>query len=292
MIVILTALEVEYRAMSEHLAELRPHRHAAGTQFDVGVVAGHPDRPVALGLTGTGNTTAAIMAERAINEFDPDAVVFVGVAGALREWLAIGDVVVATRVYGYHGERSEEDGSRIRPRGYEAGHALEQAARRLARSADWRADLADDGCPPQVHFEPIASGEVVLNSRNSPTAHRLDQYFNDAVAVETEGAGVAQCGHLHGGLPTITVRGISDHADGQKDSLDRNGSQTIAARHAALFARALIVAVDGMSGPASREPKRETPPGMIVHNEVHGSHNNTIQAGVIHGDLHFGRGTT
>src|SRR5258708_3635105 len=127
MIVVLTALEVEYRAMSAHLSGLRPHRHAAGTQFDIGAVAGHPDRPVALGLAGTGNTTAAIMAERAITEFQPHAVVFVGVAGALREWLAIGDVVVATRVYGYHGERSEDDGSKMRPRGYEAGHALEQA---------------------------------------------------------------------------------------------------------------------------------------------------------------------
>lgn len=291
MIVVLTALEVEYRAMSAHLVRPRPHRHAAGTQFDVGAVAGHPDRPVVLGLTGTGNTTAAIMAERAITEFQPHAVVFVGVAGALRDWLAIGDVVVATRVYGYHGERSEDDGSKMRPRGYEAGHALEQAARRLARSADWRAELADDGCAPQVHFEPIASGEVVVNSRNSPTAHLLDRHFNDAVAVETEGAGVAQCGHLHN-LPTITVRGISDHADGQKDSLDRNGSQTIAARHAALFARALIVAVDGMSGPAGRDRKYETPPSMNVRNEVRGSGNNTIQAGVIHGDLHIGQGTT
>lgn len=285
MIVILTALEVEYAAVRRQLTGLRPHRHAAGTMFELGEVAGHPDRSVALGLAGAGNATAAIITERAVTEFAPETVVFVGVAGGLRDWLAIGDVVVATRVYGYHGERSEEDGSRIRPRAYETAHELLETARVLARSASWRTGLDTEPC---VHFEPIASGEVVLNSKNSPTARRLDLHFNDAVAVETEGAGVAQCGHLQRGLPTITIRGISDHADGNKDSVDKTGSQRLAADHAALFARALIAAGDSGGGPSGRESKGETVPGMSVVNKVRGNHNNTVQAGIVHGGIHFG----
>jgi adenosylhomocysteine nucleosidase len=289
MIVILAALEVEYAAMRRQLAELQPYRHAAGTLFEVGVVAGHPGCRVALGLAGTGNARAAIMTERAITEFAPDAVLFVGVAGALRDWLALGDVVVATRVYGYHGERSEEDGSRIRPRAFETGDEILQTARHLARSTSWRGEPADDRDQPHIHFEPIASGEVVVNSRNSPTARRLDQHFNDAVAVETEGAGVAQCGHLHRDLPTITIRGISDHADGRKDSVDRTGSQELAAHHAALFARALIAAGDttGSDEAGGGEPN-PGPAGMSVVNRVYGNANTTFQAGVINGGIHIG----
>jgi len=281
MIVILTALEVEYLAVRGQLAGPRPHRHAAGTRFELGEVAG---RPVALGLTGAGNATAAIIAERAVTEFSPEMVVFVGVAGGLRDWLKIGDIVVATRVYGYHGERSEDDGSRIRPRAYETAHEPLETARVLARSASWRAGLATD---PAVHFEPIASGEVVLNSRTSPTARRLDQNFNDAVAVETEGAGVAQCGHLQGGLPTVTIRGISDHADGHKDSDDKTGSQRLAAQHAALFARALIGSLDDIGGPRVREPKARTAV-TVVTNTVNGKSNNSMQIGTVNGGMHFG----
>lgn len=288
MIVILTALEVEYRAMRGQLSGLRGHRHPAGTLFEIGAFEGHPGQEIALALTTAGNAPAAIMTERAINEFSPQAVIFVGVAGGLARWLVIGDVVVATKVYAYHGERSEGDGDKFRPRAYEPSHELEQLARSLARTNEWCGGGAG-ASSPQVHFEPIASGEVVLNTRNSPTARLLDRNFNDAVAVETEGAGVAQSAHLQGDLPTITVRGISDFADGNKDAVDRTGSQELAAQHAALFARALILAIQPGTGPRRDGPgEPEGPKGMSVVNNVHGSDNNVVQAGVINGGVQLG----
>ena len=285
MIVILTALEVEYRAMREQLSGLRRHRHSAGTLFEIGAFERHPEKEIALALTTAGNASAAIMTERAINEFSPQAVIFVGVAGGLATWLVIGDVVVATKVYAYHGERSEGNGDKFRPRAYEPSHELEQLARSLARKNEW--------CPgesrPQVHFEPIASGEVVLNTRNSPTARLLDRNFNDAVAVETEGAGVAQSAHLQGDLPTITVRGISDFADGNKDAVDRTGSQELAAQHAALFARALILAIEPGTGPRRDEsPEQAAAKGMSVVNHVDGNKNTVVQAGIINGGIRMG----
>ncbi|HJP73610.1 MAG TPA: 5'-methylthioadenosine/S-adenosylhomocysteine nucleosidase [Pseudonocardiaceae bacterium] len=289
MIVILTALEVEYRAMREQLSGLRRHRHSAGTLFEIGAFERHPEKEIALALTTAGNASAAIMTERAINEFSPQTVIFVGVAGGLAKWLVIGDVVVATKVYAYHGERSEGDGDKFRPRAYEPSHELEQLARSLARKNEWCAETGAGQSRPQVHFEPIASGEVVLNTRNSPTARLLDRNFNDAVAVETEGAGVAQSAHLQGDLPTITVRGISDFADGNKDAVDRTGSQELAARHAALFARALILAIEPGTGPGHDEPPEQAgPKGMSVVNNVHGKGNNVVQAGVINGGVQMG----
>src|SRR4051794_15844432 len=107
MIVILTALQLEYLAVHRYLTGRQVHEHTAGTLFEKGVIAG---RRVAMANIGEGNVSAAALTERAINEFEPEAVLFVGTAGALRDWLRLGDVVVATRVYGYHGGRSTDHG--------------------------------------------------------------------------------------------------------------------------------------------------------------------------------------
>ncbi|MEV8437468.1 5'-methylthioadenosine/S-adenosylhomocysteine nucleosidase [Actinosynnema sp. NPDC051121] len=285
MIVVLTALEVERAAVVRHLTGLRPHRHTAGTIFERGVLAGHSEPEVVVALTGTGNGAAAIMTERAITEFRPSAVLFVGVAGGLREWLKLGDVVVATRVYGYHAMRSEDDGDHARPRAYETAHHLEQTARVLGRAGAWRSALPAGQDPPELHFDPIASGEVVLNTRNSTTARHLSHHFNDAVAVETESAGVAQCGHLHGSTPTITIRGISDFADGGKDRVDRGGSQELAARNAALFMRALIAELPTSPGVPPSDRDRG---GVSTTNSISGTANFAIQAGVINGGIWLG----
>src|SRR5437660_11586425 len=125
MIVILTALQREYKAVRKHLTGLRTRHHAAGTVFEVGSLEEHPDRHVALAVMGDGNVPAATLTERAINEFRPAAVLFVGIAGGLRDWLELGDVVVATRVYGYHGAASEDDAVRTRPRAWDVAHRRE-----------------------------------------------------------------------------------------------------------------------------------------------------------------------
>ncbi|MGI5501393.1 hypothetical protein [Lentzea sp. CA-135723] len=245
MIVILTALAVEQEAVLEHLVDVREHRHAQGTLFDVGTLVGRPDRQVALGVTGQGTLAAATLTERAIAEFSPSAVLFAGIAGALRSKLAIGDVVVATKVHAYHGGKSEDENFLVRPRSWEISHELEQLARRIHRTRAWCEPLAPPGeaAVPEVHFEAIAAGDVVLNSRVSPIAQALHHNFNDAVAIEMESAGFASAAHLAGRIGTATVRGISDFADGTKSVTDDRGSQRLAARNAAAFTVALAAAV-------------------------------------------------
>src|SRR5262249_48808446 len=105
-VVVFTALELEYQAVRGYLAEpgLRPH--PAGTLFEVGALPGTPWQ-VALSIVGEGNQAAAVLAERAIAMFQPAMLLFVGVAGALLSDIELGDVVVATRVYGYHGGKAE-----------------------------------------------------------------------------------------------------------------------------------------------------------------------------------------
>jgi 5'-methylthioadenosine/S-adenosylhomocysteine nucleosidase len=252
MIVMLTALEVEYAAVRAHLSGIAPHHHPSGTLFEVGTAGG---QEIAIALTGMGNSGAATMTERAITEFDPDVVLFVGVAGGLRDWLELGDVVVASRVYGYHGGRETKDEFLARPRAWDIPHHIEQVARSLVRGKDWCQD------PPQVHFEPIAAGEVVLNSTESPLAKQIHRNYNDAVAVEMESAGVANAAHLHMATPSVTVRGISDLVD-DKDLTDKQGWQPKAAANAAAFA----VALAGALAQPRRHKGKAQPMGDTTNN--------------------------
>ena len=242
-VVVLTALDVEDRAFRPHLTDLRVTRHPKGTFFEMATVPGIAAQ-VVLATTGEGVVKAGVIAERAIAEFSPAAMLFVGIAGALADDLALGDVVIATRIYAYHGGREEQDGFHSRPRSWEADHRLEQFARTVERTGNWHKFLTSDDQLPAVHFRPIAAGEVVLNASCAPLLDLLNRHFNDAAAIETESAGAAQAAHLNLGVPMIAVRGISDHASGEKDSTDKAGWREAAAQNAAAFALALICELD------------------------------------------------
>lgn len=235
-VVILTALDLEYAAVRRRMANTQIHRHVAGTRFEVGTLQGTRCR-IALGLVGKGNHAAAVLAERAITEFAPIAVIFVGVAGGLWEKTKLGDVVVATHIYAYHGGTSEDDGLKARPRVWEMTHGLLQISYHLAMNGDWWRDLQRD-TEPKVHFGAIAAGEIVHDSHISYEAQWIRQHYNDAIAIEMEAAGVAQAGHLNGSQVAV-VRGISDRADGSKTETDIADWQPRAAENAAAFAARL-----------------------------------------------------
>ena len=158
-IVILTAMNLEYCAVRARLSGITAHTHPMGTRFEVGHLSGCQ---VALALTDKGNQPAAVLTERAAAEFAPVAVIFVGVAGALQPHLSLGDVVVATHVYAYHGATSQDDGVSARPRTWELSHRVRQIAAHLARTDDWARQLPGGTSPPCVHFGPVAAGRSLI----------------------------------------------------------------------------------------------------------------------------------
>jgi adenosylhomocysteine nucleosidase len=275
MIVILTALQLEYLAVRRHLVDIHTHEHHAGTLFEKGSIAG---RHVAIATIGEGNASAAALTERAITEFQPAAVLFVGIAGALRDWLVLGDVVVATRIYAYHGGRSTDHAFRTRPRVWDSSHRLEQLARFVARSNTWQSTIP---ATPAVHFNPIAAGEVLLDSKKSPLATQLRDRYEDAVAIEMESAGMAYASHLNEKTPSLTIRGISDFADGAKD---RTGDSPLAAENAAAFAVAVIAEL----ADAGRPSQGHRPgTGGTISNNASGNARVVAQFGVVHGGVQF-----
>lgn len=263
-IVILTAIDPEYRAVRAKLTNLKRHAHPMGTLFEVDRLAGHDCR-VALTQVGSGNHAAAVLGERAIAEFAPVALMFVGVAGRLRESLALGDIVVANRVYAYHGGTSLDDGLKSRPRAWEAPHRALQIAQHVSRTGDWIHHLPDGTEPPAMVFGAVAAGEIVQDSTISAEARWIREHYNDACAIEMEAAGVAQAAHLNDSLPVVVIRGISDPADGTKATADRAGWQPRAAANAAAFAAALAAELAEHLGDGRETAAR---PGGTGHSHV------------------------
>ncbi|MFI5527290.1 hypothetical protein ACIA8O_01915 [Kitasatospora sp. NPDC051853] len=257
-VVVLTALNLELRAVRALLADCVEEEHSTGTIFQVGTVPGASCR-VALAVAGEGSIPAAVITTHAHELFDPEAVLFVGIAGGLKEDIALGDVVVATKVYAYQGGKVEQDGTfSARPQAFAAPHRLAQRAQHLPDT--WHRGAAG---APAVHFKPVAAGDVVLNSRKAPLAQQLRDHYSDAAAIEMESAGSSHAGHI-GGLEVLTIRGISDHADGAKQVAEAQDSQRVAADHAARYALALVAALK-FPAAGARAPRRTAAPVGPTH---------------------------
>jgi nucleoside phosphorylase/tetratricopeptide (TPR) repeat protein len=276
--VILTALGLEYDAVRAWLTDPQLQVHRSGTRYERGrLTDADAAWEVVLAEIGAGNQAAATLTSQAIDTFDPDLVLFVGIAGSLVNSVQLGDVVAATRVDAYHGGKVVARRFVARPVTWPAAWPLEQAARQVSRERRWLERLGEPPAqlaetlaawPPQVHLKPILAGEVIVDSRESRLYRFLREHYNDAVAVEMEGAGLATAAHASGAVPAMVIRGISDLAGGAKQDTDAAGWQPRAAAHAAAFTVELLVNLDPSHLPSRRqapeERLKEEPPHPAV----------------------------
>jgi nucleoside phosphorylase/tetratricopeptide (TPR) repeat protein len=239
--VICTALDVEYRAVREHLDGPFDEREKNGTLYQVGTFrTGHGRWVVALAQTGAGNTQAGIELERAISVFHPQIVLFVGVAGGRKD-VEPGDVVVADEIYDY--ESGKDTASEFLPRikTKAPAHRLIERAKALARDDAWQHRIlpATPHPAPKAVIKPIAAGSKVIADQNAATARYLATYCGDAAAVEMEGYGFLHGAYVNDTVQALVVRGISDLLSGKTETADALW-QPVASSHAAAFAFELL----------------------------------------------------
>lgn len=234
---IATALSLEFKAMRAHLRDVRDAVHPQGTIYEVGMIAvGGVTWEVILLESGPTNVRATLETERALHYFNPKLAFFVGVAGGLKD-VKLGDVVAATKVYGFESAKADVD---MKPRldFADSDYRLEQIAKSISRNDTWfnRALhlTTSPTNPPEAKVGPIASGEKVVSSEKSAIYAYLRQNCSDALAVEMEGYGFLSSVRANSQVAALVVRGISDLVEGKSDA-DDSGSQPIAASYAAAF---------------------------------------------------------
>ncbi|WP_262063598.1 5'-methylthioadenosine/S-adenosylhomocysteine nucleosidase [Streptomyces sp. STR69] len=273
-VLVLTALPLEYAAVRAYVERRRERVHPDGTRVEQGQL---PDTAwqVAISELGVGAERAAALTTQLINWLRPQAVLFVGIAGSLKDDIAIGDVVVGTQVYEIHGGKQTPEGFLVRPKALPGSHALEQAARSAVR------DMAD----VRAHFVPIATGDVVLADAESEIARFILSNYNDAGAIEMEGSGALQAAHLNGQLDALVIRGISDRADDNKRTADASGSQQRAAEQAASVTVAMLRKHRPRGGSADAEEEPHRAGGRGGDGATYGGDHIDFRGGTFHGPV-------
>jgi len=212
-------------AMQEELAGLRPHIQGAQTvtvgsrEITSGTWHGHS---VVLVLSRIGKVAAATTATALIERFDVKEIVFTGVAGGLSPQVGVGDMVIATEFVQHDMDASPLFpplevplyGQAHFPTDLNMRQSLQMAAEDILKNpAQWiDADVLHDlhVHSPQVHSGLVLSGDRFVST--SQMSKALQQRLPLALAVEMEGAAVAQVCHDYG-VPFGAVRTISDRAD-------------------------------------------------------------------------------
>ena len=215
---IVSAMQQELSAVLARMPDEQRQR-VAGRDFWVGHWHGHD---VVAVLSRVGKVAAATTAAVLIERFGVDRIVFTGTAGGLGDGVRVGDLVLADGFV-----QHDMDASPLFPRfevplykqsRFATDAALSAALGRAARSAiaSPAAVLGADAVSefdlhaPRVHEGLIASGDRFVATGAESQA--LRQALPDALAVEMEGAAVAQVCHDYG-LPFAALRTISDRAD-------------------------------------------------------------------------------
>lgn len=211
-------------AMAEELAPLHAAledariQHHAGREFHTGRLDGHD---VVLVLSRIGKVAAATTAALLIERYGAEAIVFTGVAGGLAGSVNVGDVVVARELLQHDLDVSPLfprhevplTGRARFPADADLSDALVAAAR--AALAAERIGLDSSFAALGIDNPQVVEGLVVSGDRFVCTAierSALRSELPDALAVEMEGAAVAQICH-DCDLPFAVLRSVSDRAD-------------------------------------------------------------------------------
>lgn len=203
---IVGAMEDELRCLLRCMPDEDRVLHA-GREFWLGHLEG---QEVVLVLSRIGKVAAATTAAVLLTQFDVQRIVFTGTAGGLRDGVAVGDIVVADTLL-----QHDMDASPLFARyevplyGLDRFAADQTISNALAQAAQCM--LAEQGKEfANVHRGLMVSGDRFVSDKFDNEALRAR--LPDALAVEMEGAALAQVCHDFG-IPFGVVRTVSDRAD-------------------------------------------------------------------------------
>jgi nucleoside phosphorylase len=240
-VAILTPIQVEHRAIMAQLSSF-VEQVVDGNRYLLGSLDGnYQSFNIITQQAGSKNENISLATEKVIRHFQPIVVILAGVAGGIKD-VAIGDVVVGTKYYGYEFGKVTPEGFATRP---ESGHyskELTTIAQSVAGNENWR-QRAKNAAASKVVFGPIAAGNKVIAVTDSEAFRLLKHTYNDTTAIEMEATGFGQAMQSYPATRFLNIRGISDLLDGKSKS-DAGGSQELAADNMAAFVFELLYQLD------------------------------------------------
>lgn len=197
---IIAAMPQELKVLVEQLVG-KKEETVLGKTYYTGQLGAHE---VVLVESGIGKVMSAMSVAILADRFAVDAIVNTGSAGAVADGIAVGDVVVADKL-AYH----DVD---VTAFGYTYG---QMAGQELYYHADktllekLTAILDQQSVPSHVGL--IATGDSFIAGQEKVAA--IKAAFPEVLAVEMEGAAIAQAAH-NAGKPFLVIRAMSDTAQG------------------------------------------------------------------------------
>lgn len=199
---IIGAMDEELSLLKQR-AQILDTKTIAGLTFDIARLF---QKDIIMVKCGIGKVNAAICTQALIGGFGVDAVVNVGIAGAVYQGLSIGDIVISTDTVQHDMDTTAfGDPIGLIPRMQESYFKADETLRGLALQA------AKSLSPSLNTFQGrIASGDQFIASVEGKK--RIWDTVQGYCA-EMEGAAIAQACYLNQ-TPFVLIRAISDNAEG------------------------------------------------------------------------------
>lgn len=202
---IIGAMDEEVDILVE-LMDIKEKVEKATLKFYKGTLEG---KEIVLVRCGIGKVNSALCAQILISEFNVDAVVNTGVAGALHEDLDVNDIVISTDAIQYDFDTTVF--------GYEKGIIPRMETSTFI--ADERLiNAAYESSKEEVKNNKVVKGRVVTGDMFISSMELKDELVNNfgAYCGEMEGASIAHVCYLNN-TPFVIIRAMSDKADGSAD---------------------------------------------------------------------------
>jgi adenosylhomocysteine nucleosidase len=204
-------------ALLEQQLSIRKEYHFEGISFFTGKLN---NRLVVLTNTGIGKVNAAMTTTLVITKFEPDEVIFTGIAGAINPELRPGDIVIAEKIAQHDYGLTTDAGFETQATTNQAGvpnplffaadkQLLDEAIEASRKISLNRIETAEGLLQPKIITGVVVTGDSFIASEKF--GKRLRRSLG-ADAVEMEGAAVAQVCYQQN-IPCIVIRSISDKAN-------------------------------------------------------------------------------
>ena len=200
---IIGAMDEEVARLKEQMQNVRITTKAM-MDFYQGMLEG---KQVVVVRSGIGKSNAAVCTQILVDDFQVGAVINTGIAGSLRNWIDIGDIVVSTDAL-HH----DMDATNF---GYPLGQVPRMdvfafpADKELVRKAVEANKKANSDI--RTFTGRVASGDQFISEKE--VNERIVNNFG-AKCAEMEGAAIAHGAYLNH-VPCVIIRAISDKADGR-----------------------------------------------------------------------------